>query len=75
MNELCPKAGVRCTEKRFKVDELLAADEVFLTGTAAEIIAVTKVDAKVISKGEGPVTKRLREAFRAAVTGPGCPED
>lgn len=75
MKELCPKTNTRCTEKRLKVDDVLAADEIFLTGTAAEIIAVTKVDKKVISKGEGPVTKKLREAFRAVVTGPACPED
>jgi branched-chain amino acid aminotransferase len=75
MNELCPKANTRCTERRLKVDDVLGADEIFLTGTAAEIIAVTKVDKKKISPGEGPITKRLREAFRAVVTGPGCPED
>lgn len=75
MNELCKKAGIRCTEKRIQVNELLGADEVFLTGTAAEIIAVTQVDQKVISAGEGAITKKLRAAFREVVAGPGCPED
>jgi branched-chain amino acid aminotransferase len=75
MNDLCPKVGIRCTEKKFKVPELLEADEVFLTGTAAEIIAVTQVDQKKVSSGEGPVTKKLRAAFRAVVSGSGCPED
>lgn len=75
MNELCPKAQIRCTEKKFKVDELLASDEIFLTGTAAEIIAVTQVDKKKISNGEGPVTKKLRTAFREIVTSGHVPED
>ncbi|MBL8747360.1 MAG: aminotransferase class IV, partial [Phycisphaerae bacterium] len=75
MTELCKKTGIRCTEKKFKVDELLAADEIFLTGTAAEIIAVTQVDKKKISNGEGPVTKKLRAAFREIVTSAHVPED
>jgi len=41
------------------------ADEVFLTGTAAEIIAVVKVDGRVIGTGKpGPVTRQLRERFQ-----------
>lgn len=74
-NELSKKTGIRCTEKKFKVPELLDADEIFLTGTAAEIIAVTQVDKKKISNGEGPVTKKLRAAFREIVTGAHVPED
>mgnify|MGYP003887306685 CR=1 FL=1 len=41
---------------------------------AAEIIAVTQVDDKKISDGEGPVTKKLRAKFREVVTGPAVPE-
>ena len=48
--------------------DLLAADEVFLTSPAAEVIAVRSIDGKPIgSGGEGPVVRRLREAFRAMV--------
>lgn len=75
MNEVCPKVGVRCTEKRLKPDDLFSADEIFLTGTAAEIIAVTQVDKKKISNGEGPVTRKLRAAFHEIAGGPNCPED
>jgi branched-chain amino acid aminotransferase len=75
MKTLCPAVGVKITEKRLRLDDVLSADEVFLTGTAAEIIAVTQIEDKVISKGEGPVTKKLREKFRAIVTGPNLPED
>jgi branched-chain amino acid aminotransferase len=83
IKDLCPAVGVKCVEKRFKLDELLKADEVFLTGSAAEIISVTQIDqyrgksitsSKVISKGEGPLTKKLRAKFREIVTGPNVPE-
>ena len=46
-------------------DDIYQADECFLTGTAAEIIAVTKVDGHTIGTGRpGPVTARLQQAFR-----------
>jgi branched-chain amino acid aminotransferase len=75
MGTLCPAAGVKCTEKRLRVQDVLQADEIFLTGTAAEIIAVTQVEETKISDGEGPVTKKLRSKFREIVTGAHIPED
>lgn len=73
--DLCKRQGVRCEERMFRLDELLNADEVFLTGTAAEMIAVRQVDQKVIGPGkEGPVTRKLREAFVATVA-KDAPED
>lgn len=75
MQELCPLTGVRCSEKKLRVEDVLAADEIFLTGTAAEIIAVTQVGDKKISSGEGPITKKLRTKFREIVTGPNVPEN
>ena len=46
-------------------DQLYQADECFLTGTAAEVIAVTKVDDCTIGTGKpGTVTTRLLKAFR-----------
>ncbi len=45
--------------------DLFNADECFLTGTAAEIIPVVKIDGRTIGSGKpGPVTKRLLSAFR-----------
>jgi len=45
--------------------DLFNADEVFLTGTAAEIVPVVKIDGRVIGAGKpGPVTKMLQQAFR-----------
>ncbi len=75
IEELCPMAGVKVSEKKLKLADVMNADEIFLTGTAAEIIAVTQVDDKKISDGEGPVTKKLRAKFREVVTGPHVPED
>ncbi|MEX0876418.1 MAG: branched-chain-amino-acid transaminase [Phycisphaerales bacterium] len=83
-NELCPMLGVEVQEKEFDFAELLDADEVFLTGSAAEMIAVREVlehkDLKLtathtISAGEGPITKRLRMKFREVVTSDHVPED
>ena len=45
--------------------DVFNADEVFLTGTAAEIVPVVKVDGRVIGRGTpGPITRKLRQAFR-----------
>jgi branched-chain amino acid aminotransferase len=45
--------------------DLFNANEVFLTGTAAEIVPVVKIDGRVIGAGKpGPVTKKLQQAFR-----------
>ena len=45
--------------------DLFNADEVFLTGTAAEIVPVSKIDGRVIGSGKpGPATKKLQQAFR-----------
>ena len=45
--------------------DLFNADEVFLTGTAAEIVPVVKIDGRVIGAGKpGPVTKKLQQGFR-----------
>ncbi len=63
--QLAKQLGIDVTERDFKPDEMKAADEIFLTGTAAEIMAVTKVDDTVIGDGKaGPVTTRLLKAFR-----------
>lgn len=72
---LAPDCGVRCVQKLMRLDEILGADEVFLTGTAAEIIAVHSVGDFQISDGEGPITKKLRSRFREIVTSDHVPED
>ncbi len=79
MTELCKELGLTCTEKKARLTELLKADEVFLTGSAAEIIAVTQIDETPIGAkhggGEGPITKKLRTRFRQVVTSDHVPEE
>ena len=75
IDELAPALGYTVEQHLFKLDEVFSADEVFLTGTAAEIIGVSKVDDRVIGSGEvGPVTKALMDAFRQRVSND-APED
>jgi hypothetical protein len=76
---LAPVLGFRVEEKLFRMPELLACDEVFLTGSAAEIIGVSQIDGHVIGQGAargcvGPETKRLVAAFRERVA-KNAPED
>ena len=50
--------------------EVYLCDEFFLTGTAAQITAVTQVDHRPIGSGQmGPVTSRLRQLFNDVVRG------
>lgn len=75
MSTLARDCKVSCEEKLMRLDEVLGADEVFLTGTAAEIIAVHSVGDFKISDGEGPITKKLRTRFRQIATSDNIPED
>lgn len=51
-------------------DQLYIADEIFLSGTAAEITPVREVDHRIIGPGKpGPVTKKIQETFFKAVRG------
>lgn len=83
VDRLAPECGYKVEERSFKLDELLKADEIFLTGSAAEIISVAQVDqhdgkaitkSTTISKGEGPITHKLRMKFRQIVTSANVPE-
>lgn len=57
-------------EERFSRDELYTADEVFFTGTAAEITPVREVDNRRIGVGRpGPITTSLQKDFFAVVRG------
>jgi branched-chain amino acid aminotransferase len=68
--QLMLEQGVAVHEEPIARDELYTADEVFLTGTAAEITPVRDIDHRKIGRGEaGPVTRRLQEAFFSVVRG------
>ncbi|HLU21779.1 MAG TPA: branched-chain-amino-acid transaminase [Bacillaceae bacterium] len=63
--DLARAKGYEVSESVFTRHDVYTADEVFLTGTAAEVIAVSKVDGRVIGDGKpGPITKELLVDFR-----------
>jgi branched-chain amino acid aminotransferase len=70
--EIAQELGYVVKEEPFTRHDVYTADEVFLTGTAAEVIAVVKVDGRVIGDGvPGEHTNRLLEAFRQRVVSEG----
>jgi branched-chain amino acid aminotransferase len=59
------RLGVPFSEKMTRMEDVYSSDEVFLTGTAAEIIPVVRIDARRIGSGSpGAVTQRLTAEFR-----------
>ncbi|MEO0966354.1 MAG: branched-chain-amino-acid transaminase [Planctomycetota bacterium] len=69
------QAGYDVREHDLTRHALFVADEVFLTGSAAEVIAVTQVDGRIIGEGKpGPITKDLIARFHALVA-ENAPED
>lgn len=69
--DLAEKLGYTVVERNVTPNELFTADEVFLTGTAAEITPVREVNRRVIGDGKiGPVTKKLLAEFNKMVRDP-----
>jgi branched-chain amino acid aminotransferase len=67
---LARELGLDVREERVPREALYAADEIFLTGTAAEVTPVRSVDGVVLGSGRrGPITARLQRAFFATVRG------
>ena len=89
MDTVAPACGYTVEERMMRPIELIEADEVFLTGSAAEMIAVTGIISQdpaghdtehVIGpdksvKAEGPITRELRSKFREIVTSDNVPEE
>ncbi len=63
--ELAREAGIEVRQVPLTKHDVYIADECFLTGTAAEVVSVVKVDARTIGDGTpGPITRQLAESFR-----------
>lgn len=63
--DLAREAGLTVLEKNVSRYDIFTADECFLTGTAAEIISVTKLDGRCIGQGQpGPITTDLLGRFQ-----------
>ena len=73
--KLAVQNGYKVIEENLTKHDLYTADEMFLTGTAAETIPVTKVDGREIGNGKpGPITTELITAFHKLVA-ENAPED
>jgi branched-chain amino acid aminotransferase len=68
--QLCAKLGIASEQKTLRRDDLYAAEECFVTGTGAEVMPVTRIDAHQVGTGQpGPITRQLIEAFHKHVRG------
>jgi branched-chain amino acid aminotransferase len=67
---LLKELGVSVVEDTIPREMLYIADEVFFTGSAAEVTPIRSIDKIVIGSGKrGPVTKKIQEAFFAYING------
>ena len=73
--DLAKKAGINIVRQNLTRHDLHTCDEMFLTGTAAEVIAAVKVDGRIIGDGKpGKITRQLNDLFRELVA-QNAPED
>ncbi len=74
--ECAADLGITVVERNMGYFDLYTADEVFVTGTAAEVGPIVVIDGRTIGSGRpGPVTRQLMSAFKAATTRSGTPID
>ena len=72
--ELAPSLHLEAKEQFFTLYDMWAADEAFITGSAAEVAPVVEVDGRTIGDGKpGPTTKAIMKAFRELVMSTGTP--
>jgi branched-chain amino acid aminotransferase len=71
---IAAEAGLTVREEPMQRYDLFTSDEMFLTGTAAEVIAVTNVDRRDVGTGQpGPITRDLQRRFKEYVKEHGTP--
>ena len=72
--DIASSLGITIREADISRHDMFTADECFLTGTAAEVIAATRLDQRLIGDGKpGPVTNRVIAAFRELTRTTGTP--
>jgi branched-chain amino acid aminotransferase len=62
--DLARQEGVEIVEAELTLADAWTADEIFLTGTGAEIVPVRELDGRSIGAAGRPVTEQVRAAFR-----------
>jgi branched-chain amino acid aminotransferase len=68
---LAREIGYNVVEEPISRDQLYISDEVFVCGTAAEVIAIREIDYRTIGNGKaGPVARALQQVFDRVTTGP-----
>jgi branched-chain amino acid aminotransferase len=64
--EIARELGISCVETNITADELLSADEVFISSSAGGVFPVTTLDNKLISEGKvGAITAKINETYWA----------
>ena len=72
--EIAASMGITLLERDLGYFDLYTADEVFVTGTAAEVAPIREIDGRVIGNGKpGPITRQMMAAFRTATQKEGTP--
>ena len=72
--QIAEELGIRCVEKDIALFDVYNAEEAFLTGTAAEVVPMTKLDSRVIGTGKpGEVTRRIIHRFHELTQTEGKP--
>jgi branched-chain amino acid aminotransferase len=67
---ICKDLGLELVQKRITRDEVYISDEVFFTGTAAEVTPIREIDRIEIGSGSrGPITEKIQSAFFDIVNG------
>ena len=62
--EIGPEIGIPIRERTLRLDEIEAADEIFITSTTREVLPVTALDGRPVGSGApGPITRALAETF------------
>ena len=65
--EIAGEAGVTVKEQTLRIEDLNAADELFISSTNRNVIGVGELAGHIFPKAPGPVTRRMNEAFTTYV--------
>jgi len=67
--QIARDSGITVVEEDFTREALFTADEVFFSGTAANVTPIREVDGRTIGNGQFPVTKRIQQTYLDAIHG------